>query len=1073
MTNRTRNLLLAGTAIAVVFGAAAPAGFGFPSRGGFVAPAVTPPPPDAFAVCLATANVNEWIDLGTCAGAGAHPTLLSAFYSTQISPGPTPATIQGATGSAAIMASWGGAAWDPDNFQLIAWGGGHNDYHGNEVYTFKLKTLDWNRITLPDNLDSNGCSANGGPSATHTYSSITYNTALHFFQSAGDMATSGPTPPCANNTFWTMNPATAPLNAYQAWTGRDLVPNISFAQLSIYDPSVDRTYVAHCAACNGGTVGLRVVNLNASPGSQVSIIGDATSTSDNETATLYPPTRKMIGMGPAKADECAAGCIDIIDLAAGTKVVRGSVSGDSTCFNLAAPGLSYDANIGKMRVWCGGKPTYTLDVSVNPPTLTLDPVAAGGATPQCDQAANCSSTTGYQIRGTFSRFQCLQPTYNACIVVNTTTARVYAKKLGSAITTLQTVSTGSGTKDFTTGMVFAKGAATPGAIVTDALSSQVVCKRTWNDGSCKHAIISGTYSSSANVQSAVHLSSGTPPGGTNLTCASITTANPSATVNLGTSGTVNLSSLFAAPVRTWISGPEMVECDYSAVASGGELVLFYVKEWKDGKIKVDVMVENGAVTGSTDKAYTPVITIGGVPVYSPGAITHSANTGYYATGWIGGDPVVTVQHAMPDVVATKLVPNYFMDTPSAAILNAETQTYTPFGHADISTDMASTGPQNQIGWLGLWDALWITSLDDSRAQASGIANALSIYSYGIIWRDPATNAIITPSGFPTSTPNNLGGTDGIFANGLNWERSHHGSAGYLAYMMTGDYFFLEAMYLQASLSYLTNDNGSYGSGVNRYLGGQIRSRAWQIRTITQMTAIAPNSDSAIYSDYQTLLNNLALKDITTASQVSFPQLGVVYSYNNGGGGWGSPGVGGTSTLNGTTPPWMHNFGYWSVAMGTDIEWGTTAQMTNWATAEAFQSKWPVNLFGPGGAGFYCFNYASAYGLEVTVANNNTDTILGQWWTTWGALASSTFNLDGTVCGNVLQGTSGGDPATGATSYYANANPAASLAKDHGYGDGITRFTGATNYSTYRNAAGGNAFSAYPIFGVKPRSGGQS
>src|SRR2546423_1249196 len=84
---------------------------------------------------------------------------------------------------------------------------------------------------------------------------------------------------------------------------------------------------------------------------------------------------------------------------------------------------------------------------------------------------------------------------------------------------------------------------------------------------------------------------------------------------LGSSGTVTLSSLLATPFRTWISGPEMVEAHYrSAVGSDPTLVVwFHVRLYKGGQIWIRTAVENGYVNvATTDKVYVPNVTVNGV-----------------------------------------------------------------------------------------------------------------------------------------------------------------------------------------------------------------------------------------------------------------------------------------------------------------------------------------------------------------------------------------------------------------------------------------------------------------------------
>src|SRR5262249_37212259 len=122
-------------------------------------------------------------------------------------------------------------------------------------------------------------------------------------------------------------------------------------------------------------------------------------------------------------------------------------------------------------------------------------------------------------------------------------------------TSFQLTSAASGTLPFTVGLGFRKGdiRAVP---VLDIPASQVIVKNRWSDNSVKHAIASGETAMTAGVPVVIHVSAAAsaPSGG--LTAADIQAANPSASVQLGSVGTVNLSSLLGSPFRTWISGPQ-------------------------------------------------------------------------------------------------------------------------------------------------------------------------------------------------------------------------------------------------------------------------------------------------------------------------------------------------------------------------------------------------------------------------------------------------------------------------------------------------------------------------------------
>jgi hypothetical protein len=156
---------------------------------------------------------------------------------------------------------------------------------------------------------------------------------------------------------------------------------------------------------------------------------------------------------------------------------------------------------------------------------------------------------------------------------------------GSSTFHLTTSLAGTNVLPFTVGLVFKKGDI-PNYPVLDISDYQVIVKRRWNDGSVKHAIASGQTSLKQNKAKPIRFSNSTvAPTGSNLTAANIAAANPHAMVQLVGYGNVDLSLLAAsAPFRTWISGPEMVECHYrsSVGTDPGLNVWFYVRLYKAG-----------------------------------------------------------------------------------------------------------------------------------------------------------------------------------------------------------------------------------------------------------------------------------------------------------------------------------------------------------------------------------------------------------------------------------------------------------------------------------------------------------
>jgi len=190
---------------------------------------------------------------------------------------------------------------------------------------------------------------------------------------------------------------------------------------------------------------------------------------------------------------------------------------------------------------------------------------------------------------------------------------------------LRLTSTFSGTNllPFTVGYAFQKGAFASGTTLAldQGATSQVVVKRSWNDGSIKHAVISGHATLAANVPLDLQIAAGTPSGGAALTFLDIVTALPTASVQCGAIGTVQLATLLATPFRTWVSGPEMVECHYRlAVGLDATLVVwFHVRLYRTGRIWIRAICENGYLDVNTvDKNYVPAVTIGLATVYTNG-----------------------------------------------------------------------------------------------------------------------------------------------------------------------------------------------------------------------------------------------------------------------------------------------------------------------------------------------------------------------------------------------------------------------------------------------------------------------
>jgi hypothetical protein len=627
-----------------------------------------------------------------------------------------------------------------------------------------------------------------------------------------------------------------------------------------------------------------------------------------------------------------------------------------------------------------------------------------------------------------------------------------------------TSSASSATYPFSIGVGFRKGEAQPGQITTNLTSYQVVVLRKWNDGSVKHAIISGRAALTQNTARTVSVGTGTGPTGTALTASSIQSAAPSASIQCGSIGTVNLSSLLGNPVRTWVSGPEMVECHYRGDVGGGTLLSawFHVRLYADGRVWVRAIVENGyldngagAAAANANRSYVPSISIGGTVVYNNGGgtLTHHANTRYMAEGWIGGNPQVTPLHNVAALRASKLVPNYAFGGASAATLNALTQTYTPMSNGQHTPTMGNTGYQSAIGILPDWEALYCAN-GDNRALRSVLANASHLNSYALCFRGRTSQQVPNPANFANWNIRGpgTGGTDTTSAGSLVWEKAHHPSGGYLAYLLTGEYWHYETMLFLAHVCYQTVDVGG-GTGINRQLRGQNRAVGWMLRSVGQAAALATDADIAsgqVGDGYRNLLaNNYANLESIRAANGTMVWSGSLYQYQYG--NWNQTG---------DVADWMTDF--WVQANGHVSEIEPLATMTNLISVRNHMYRWVVGRLGAvGTASQFPFVHAAQYAIKV--ANSNAGTT---WYQSWGEVYTQTTGSTNNGSGNTLQGSSGGNPAAMSVGYWGNLHPAIAYAVEHGAAGAADAWNRLTNASNY--ASGAETFRNNPVFGISPR-----
>jgi hypothetical protein len=651
---------------------------------------------------------------------------------------------------------------------------------------------------------------------------------------------------------------------------------------------------------------------------------------------------------------------------------------------------------------------------------------------------------------------------------------------------------------FVVGQAFRRGDVPAGAqLVGNFADLQVTPKNTWSDGSLKFAIIAGRANLTANVAKTVRLSSGAQ-GGAALSTADLKATGVTAAVGAGAFGTVSWSGTdWDSPWQTWVAGPRMSSWIYrKPVGTDPHLVAFLeVRLFSGGEVEVLPWVENGYLTvaGPTNKAATFTFTLGGTQRVSTALdLKHHTRTpliaGTALSYWLGADPDVTPRHDVLYLQASELVPTYGATSVSTALSGgALAASYAPFqpgGFVYDSDAMGSSGYQSPIGLLPTHDVAYLTCSDNlPLLYGSVVRNGFSAGRYPIHYRDQATNR---PAAFSSWSHLVIGDNQGFNGNGSsttgqvtpatsggngpNWDVAHSPSVGYLAYLLTGRWYFMEEVQFAAVTNYLGNGDSSIlrqgSKGLVRPCPGawQTRCCAWAWRALAQALCVTPDADTALRNEFIASAEyNIADLYATYVAQPNnrFGLIGPGESYD------------GTLRLQAI---WQQDFVTaafgWSVSMDLPVSSTHQARL-----ASFFQWKAKSVLFRLGVNGGFWYVNGAPYVVAISPASTpDYAGGAGPWYATDNEVYQATYYAGNAVYASppsflsATEGVLGGEytPDTWGRSMWGNLQPAIAYAVRHavpGAQAAYDRMTGASNY-----AALTATFTTAPAWSVQPLAG---
>jgi hypothetical protein len=249
----------------------------------------------------------------------------------------------------ALVRAWNSGIGDTKRNRLILWGGGHNDYYGNEVYAFDLTTLQLTRLNHPSPtapLNNQSCGpetlSDQTPNSRHTYSGLTYiASADKMFTVGGGLAAQVG---CLGNSTWVLDMATLQWTSMEPHNGDNVRHDAGI--ISAYDPNSQLVYVMdqqNFYSYNYNTNTYKILNGNVG----ISLYMNA----------VVDPKRKLFFA-------FGAGGIQKISIAPGSTYAKTNPTGTgcSAISGASAPGLAYDIALDKIVGWPNsGNTVYLYD----------------------------------------------------------------------------------------------------------------------------------------------------------------------------------------------------------------------------------------------------------------------------------------------------------------------------------------------------------------------------------------------------------------------------------------------------------------------------------------------------------------------------------------------------------------------------------------------------------------------------------------------------------------------------------------------------------------------------------------
>lgn len=391
------------------------------------------------------------------------------------------------------------------------------------------------------------------------------------------------------------------------------------------------------------------------------------------------------------------------------------------------------------------------------------------------------------------------------------------------------------------------------------------------------------------------------------------------------------------------------------------------------RVRVDVVVENdwAYVKGPHNITYDATIQVGGKKAYSIDHLTQYHQSRWHKDFWWGEPNPVYARLDSRYLQYSLAVPRYENVPAPSSLLDKVRQECAPMQHCDQTSTMGNTGAQAAIGPLPRWTSVYV--IDPTyRAFRWMLANSDALGAYSMHYRDEATGQPLSLAAHPCATtiwnarvarckvpphgddrfPPCIKGTG--CKTPLSVDEGHHPSPAYVAYLVTGDWYYLTELTEWATWVPMAQNPAyrNYADGLFAHF--EERGQAWGFRTIGYAAYILPDNDPYKKEFHHIVESNLRwynkhYTDNPKANKLGIITNGYTVAYPNHGKTWT-----GIAT-------WQNSFFVWAVGNLKDLGFAGAGKLLNWV------AKFPVGLMtNPD----FCWTEASTYEVQVRDARNS-------------------------------------------------------------------------------------------------------